>query len=185
MQEYGVRDFCHNMAHKIHGNINFQFIYQHQKQDENLVRSLWCLCEKRLLVMLYFHIENHCFRGMDILDDTKEKSVFLYAVFKLLGIDMHYAFVLSPEACHINLRRGNYRIALLQNQFKFGCRIISCICGIAMVNVVKVCGSPWNIRSNSTLKTHTKTFEYQETLNFIRGLKMVVPGTWGNVRTSI
>ncbi len=67
LEESGIRDYC--LATYMTGllHIDFQFICQ-QKRDENLVRSLQCLYDNRLLVMLYFHIADHC-DGFGALDD--------------------------------------------------------------------------------------------------------------------
>ncbi len=57
----------------------FQFICHHMQRDENLARSLQCLHDTRVMVMLYFHIADRC-RGMGILDDimTRNKNAYFY-----------------------------------------------------------------------------------------------------------
>ncbi len=59
----------------------FQFICHNQQRDENLVHSLECLHETRVLAMLYFHIANRC-RGMGILDDImrRKKNLYFYTL---------------------------------------------------------------------------------------------------------
>ncbi len=58
--------------------VDFQFIC-HRQRDENLVRSLQCLEDSGLMVMLNFHIVSRC-RGFVILDDVvrRIKSAYLY-----------------------------------------------------------------------------------------------------------
>ncbi len=78
--EHGIRGFCVSM---ISGSmlpaVDFQFICHHRQRDENLVRSLQCLQENRLLVMVYFHMASRC-RGFGILDDImrRMKSAYFY-----------------------------------------------------------------------------------------------------------
>ncbi len=50
---------------------DFQFICN-QPRNENLVHSLQCLYDSRLLAMLYFHIADRC-HGMAILDDIMRR----------------------------------------------------------------------------------------------------------------
>ncbi len=65
-------------------HIDLQFIC-HQKlqdeQEENLIHSLQCLPDSRLLEMLYFHIANRC-SGMNILDDImrRYKNAYFYSL---------------------------------------------------------------------------------------------------------
>ncbi len=80
LEESGIKYYClaaTNWVSLLH--IDFQFICHQEQRDENLVRSLQCLYDKRLLVMLYFHIA-HCCRGMGILDDimSRYKRVLFY-----------------------------------------------------------------------------------------------------------
>ena len=67
LEKSGIRDYClaSNMFSFLHKE--FQFIC-HQRRDENLVHSLQCLHDKRVMAMLYFHIADRC-RGMGTLDD--------------------------------------------------------------------------------------------------------------------
>ncbi len=78
LEEHGVRDYCLSVSNALDTEMDFQFICQHQQRGENLIRSLQCLRDKRVLVMLFFHIGNHCFRGMDILDNlmTRVKNEY-------------------------------------------------------------------------------------------------------------
>ncbi len=80
LQVSGVRDYCHITASS--WIVDIQFICRHQQHNENLIRSLQCLRDKRILAMLYFHIGNHCFRGMDTLDDlmTRMKRQYFYTL---------------------------------------------------------------------------------------------------------
>ncbi len=61
--------------------LNFQFICHQQRRDENLVRSLQCLYDTRVLAMLFFHIANRC-HGTAILDDvmTRYKNAYFYTL---------------------------------------------------------------------------------------------------------
>ncbi len=73
MEEHGVGDYCLSTVNGLDLEMNFQFVCQHQQRDENLIRSLQCLRDNRLLVMLFFHIANHCFRGQNLLDDVMRR----------------------------------------------------------------------------------------------------------------
>ncbi len=80
LYEHGIRDYCLSYVSSLNIQTVFQFICQNQTHDRNLIRSLQCLRDKQLLVMLYFHILDHCFQGMDILDDlvNRVKNAYLY-----------------------------------------------------------------------------------------------------------
>ncbi len=80
LEEYGIRDYCISKSSQLPELMDFQFICQHQKRDENLVHSLQCIRDKRLLVVLFFHIGNHCVGGIDILDDlmARTKNAYFY-----------------------------------------------------------------------------------------------------------
>ena len=61
--------------------MDFQFICHKLRRNENLVRSLQCLRDKRVLVMLFFHVANRC-GGMSILDDmmTRFRNAYFYTL---------------------------------------------------------------------------------------------------------
>ncbi len=80
LREHDIQDFClSTVATGYIVQVDFQFICHHRQRDENLVRSLRCLQEKRLLVMLNFHIARRC-RGFGILDDImrQKKNAYVY-----------------------------------------------------------------------------------------------------------
>ncbi len=79
LQEHDVRDFCLIATFREHPSADFQFICNQRQRDENLVRSLQCIYDSRLLVTLYFRIPNRC-RGFDILDDVvrRKKHAYFY-----------------------------------------------------------------------------------------------------------
>ncbi len=90
LKEKGVMgDYCLNTVDGLGIELEFRFICQHQRRGQKLIRSLQCLRDNRLLVMLFFHIANHCVRGMDILDDlmTRIKN----ATFYMLNINNYTA----------------------------------------------------------------------------------------------
>ncbi len=79
LHESGIsRDYCLLFTGGLVTQAQFEFICGFRKRDENLVRSLQCLHNTRVLVMLYFHIGNHC--DMDILDElmTRMKKAYFY-----------------------------------------------------------------------------------------------------------
>ncbi len=69
LEKSKVQDYClaRTSLDGMSINTDFQFICHHQQRDENLVYSLQCLQNNRLLAMLYFHIADRC-RGMGLLD---------------------------------------------------------------------------------------------------------------------
>ncbi len=75
LEESGIRDYCLGTTNQasVGMYIDSQFICHHQQRDENLVRSMQCLYDSRLLAMLYFHIADRC-RGMGILDDIMRRN---------------------------------------------------------------------------------------------------------------
>ncbi len=83
-KESGISDYCMYAMSLDHITLelDFQFICHQRHRDENLVHSLQCLHDKRVMVMLYFHIWNDCFRGMDILDDlmARQKKAYFYTL---------------------------------------------------------------------------------------------------------
>ena len=94
LREHDIRDFCVYLSQGSESlDVDFQFICHHRQRDENLVRSLQCLQEKRLLVMLYFHIARRC-RGFAILDDVmrRKKNAYFYR----LNINFITNAVMSP-----------------------------------------------------------------------------------------
>ncbi len=83
LKEHCIRDFCllSTDGHLYALAADFQFICHHRQGDENLVRSLQCLYDKRLLAMLYFHIAQRC-RGFNNLDEMiiREKRAYFYSL---------------------------------------------------------------------------------------------------------
>ena len=57
---YGIQDYClmtrSEYGHVAGDFIAFRFLCHHQPRDKNLLHSLQCLHDHRLLTMLYFHI---------------------------------------------------------------------------------------------------------------------------------
>ncbi len=69
-EQSGITDYClGTVAAFVKTEMEFHFICLRHPRDENLIRSLQCLRDTRVLVMLHFHIGNRCFQGMDMLDD--------------------------------------------------------------------------------------------------------------------
>ncbi len=82
LQEHNIRDFCLLSTKPTYAAaVEFQFICHHRQRDENLIHSLQCLYDNRLLVMLYFHIAHRC-RGFSILDEMmiRGKSAYIYSL---------------------------------------------------------------------------------------------------------
>ncbi len=79
LEESGIRDYCLTTTVFIKFKMDFQFTCHHQRRDENLVHSLRCLRDTRVMVMLYFHIAKRC-RGVGILDDVMKryKNAYFY-----------------------------------------------------------------------------------------------------------
>ncbi len=79
--ESGIPSYCLNTikAGGVRILRTFQFICHHQQRDENLVRSLQCLHDTRVLAMLYFHIAYQC-GGFVILDNvmSRDKTAYFY-----------------------------------------------------------------------------------------------------------
>ncbi len=68
LEESHIQDYClATTDFDVSVPLAFQVVCHQQQRDENLVRSLECLYDNRLMVMLYFHIAARC-RGMGILD---------------------------------------------------------------------------------------------------------------------
>ncbi len=81
LEEGGVEEYClktdkYGLSPRV-----LQFICHKRQRDENLVNSLQCILDKRVLVMLYFHIADRC-SGMDILDDimAQYKNAYFYTL---------------------------------------------------------------------------------------------------------
>ena len=81
LRKHGIRDFCLASSGGYKEAVDFEFICHRRQRDENLIRSLQCLRDKRLLVMLNFHIASRC-RGFGILDDlvTQENNADFYTM---------------------------------------------------------------------------------------------------------
>ncbi len=82
LDESGARDYC--LAFTVTAlthQTDFQFICHQRRRDENLVRSLQCLHDSRVIVMLFFHIADRC-RGFGILDDImrRYKNAYFYSL---------------------------------------------------------------------------------------------------------
>ena len=77
-------DYCRATTDFPYRTLDFHFICHHQQRDENLVHSLRCLYDTRVLTMLYFHIADRC-RGFSILDNMMRR--FKNAYFYLLNIN--------------------------------------------------------------------------------------------------
>ncbi len=80
LEESGILDYCLaaiNFSPSVQRN--FKFICHHRQRDVNLVHSLQCLHDTRVMAMLYFHIANRC-SGMSILDDNmrRYKNAYFY-----------------------------------------------------------------------------------------------------------
>ena len=67
LTESRVQDYCLATTAYSHISMGFKFICLHKRRDENLVHSLQCLHETRLMAMLYFHIADRC-QCLDILE---------------------------------------------------------------------------------------------------------------------
>ena len=94
LQEHSIRDFCQiTVVTNIYLATDFQFICHHRQRDENLVRSLQCLHDNRLLVMLYFHMAQRCL-GFGILDDIMKRHK--NSVFYTLNINPYTDNVAPP-----------------------------------------------------------------------------------------
>ncbi len=93
LEETGISDYClAEVEDSITVQFDFQFMCHHGHRDENLVRSLECLYDSRVLAMLYFHIADRC-RGMSILDNimTRNKNAyFIYSISTLPLIILYY-----------------------------------------------------------------------------------------------
>ncbi len=77
----GIQDYCMLEAWLSSDEIpSFPFICQPQYRNENLLHSLQCLHDNRLLTMLYFRIGSQC--GIGILDRIirGRKNVFWYRI---------------------------------------------------------------------------------------------------------
>ncbi len=81
LEEGGVGDYCLQTCKYGFTLTEFQFICHKRQRDEDLVNSLQCILDKRLLVMLYFHIADRC-SGMAILDDimVRYKNAYFYTL---------------------------------------------------------------------------------------------------------
>ena len=74
LEENDIPDYCLATTNQdVSMHIDFQFICHQQERNENLVHSLQCLYDKRLLAMLYFHIADRCSGSMVILDDIMRR----------------------------------------------------------------------------------------------------------------
>ena len=188
LEENSVQDYCLNIVHRSGLDVNLQFICQHQQRDENLIRSLQSLRDKRVLVMLFFHIADHCFRGMDILDDlmTRTKNAYFYKL-DIKTLNFLELPPLTPLYCLsknvistcvaeiVEDHCGKRSSELVQNyllyfQDWYGQSLKSA--GLSS----NIC--EYKISLNSTLTMPpTDASGRQEKLGFVRGLGMAAPGT--------
>ncbi len=79
LKETGIQDYCLATIGQLNRKPLSDFICHHQRRDENLVHSLQCLHDTRLMTMLYFHIADRC-RGFGILDYImrRYKNAYFY-----------------------------------------------------------------------------------------------------------
>ena len=79
LEENGIQGYCLATIDYMNLQPRFDFICHHQRRDENLVHSLQCLHDTRLLTMLYFHIADRC-QGFGILDNVmrRYKNAYFY-----------------------------------------------------------------------------------------------------------
>ncbi len=96
LEENGVRGFCLTLIGHRPLLLYFQLICHHQTRDANLIHSLQCLHDTRVLVMLYFHIAERC-RGFGILDDIMRR--FKNAYFYILNIPAEYMGYIPQLYC--------------------------------------------------------------------------------------
>ena len=87
-------DYCRATTDFPYRTLDFHFICHHQQRDENLVHSLRCLYDTRVLTMLYFHIADRC-RGFSILNNMMRR--FKNAYFYLLDINPIWDHVTLPR----------------------------------------------------------------------------------------
>ncbi len=96
LEDSDIRDYCMAVTPiGVLAHIDFQFLCHHQQRDENLVRSLQCLYDKRLLVMLYFHIADRC-HGVGILDDIMRR--YKNALFYIWDINPYSEQTVVPRS---------------------------------------------------------------------------------------
>ncbi len=82
LREHAIPDFCLTTLKEYHTLIpDFQFICNNGKRDENLIHSLQCLHDKRVLVMLYFDLADRS-GSFDLLDDAmrRKKRAYFYSL---------------------------------------------------------------------------------------------------------
>ncbi len=82
IRDSGIQDYCLLSMGSPYapGFLSFRFLCHHQPRDENLLHSLQCLHDHRLLTMLYFHIGSQY--GTGILDRIMRgnKNAFWYSI---------------------------------------------------------------------------------------------------------
>ncbi len=187
LEENGVRDYCLSISNALDTEMDFQFICRCQQLDENLIRSLQCLRDKRVLVMLFFHIGNHCFRGMDILDDlmTRVKNAYFYQldintffeatyIRELYCLPRHVISTCVRDFVQDHCGKRTSELVqnyLLYSQHRFRQALKSA--GLSS----NIC--EYNIRPKSTVivAPTSGTGERQEELGFVRGVEMAAAGT--------
>ncbi len=187
LEEHGVRDYCISKTSTLAEIMDFQFICQHQKRDENLVHALQCLGDKRVLSMLFFHIGNHCVGGMDILDDlmVRTKSAYFYT----LDINPARDRTQVPHALYCLPRHviSTCVAEILEDHCgKRSSRLVQgylLYCQDWFDQALKSAGIPtdiceYNISSNSTLmRLPTVSIERHKKVGFVSRLEMAGPGT--------
>ena len=199
LEENSVGDYClSTISSALQVDVDVQFICRHQRRDENLIRALQCLHDKRVLAMLFFHIGNHCFRGMDILDDlmTRMKNALLYALDVNLPFEVPQIYtqlyclpshVISTCVGGIVQKHcGKMSSEVVQNYLLyFQDRVDLSLKSVGLSP--NIC--EYETHSNITL-TIPPMLEHHEKLDFVRGLEMAAPGTaldtvWGRMLVSL
>ena len=84
LQENAISDNCLllHLSVGLEVLMVFRYICHFQPRDENLVHSLQCLRDKRVMSMLYFNMGQQCVDGMDILDNLmiRRKNVCYFSL---------------------------------------------------------------------------------------------------------
>ncbi len=197
LEQHGIQGYCMDTALDRSIAKDFHFICHHERQDENLIPSLHCLHDKRVLAMLYFHIGNDCFHGMDILDDimTRYKRAYFY----ILDVEQSWNF------------RKHLHLYCLPKHTITTCisQIVEDHCGTMSADLVqrylfflqdrfvqalKTAGLASDICTNEPLSVSDVPAAPllsppQEDLEFVRLVQMIAPGTaletlWGRYRVS-
>ncbi len=187
LKENGVCDYCLNTANALLVETDSQFICQQQRRDENLIHALQCLHDTRVLAMLFFHIGNHCLRGMDILDDLMMRMKHQYFYTLNVNRTLEMPHIATPLYClptHVISscvkdiiedycgRRCSELVEnyLLYYQERYGIAFKSA--GLSSNICQYKTSSKCTLAAPPTVNSDT----YKD-LGFTRGLKMAAPGT--------